>query len=161
MLAQVPELGKARGQRHPWSALVLLVVGGLLSGANRRPAVARWGQEAPVTGARRWASRGLRGLANRRSSGCSAPWPWARSKRCWGHSCSVCVQRACTTGRLNDYHTLVVNGSLDGLVEFRLAPPRTFWVLGLPMRCTHLAVSLEQPDAFLHALGAGLPLAAR
>ncbi len=43
MLAQVPDPRKARGQRHPWTALLLLVVGGLLSGANSQRAVARWG----------------------------------------------------------------------------------------------------------------------
>jgi predicted transposase YbfD/YdcC len=43
MLAQVPDPRKARGQRHPWSALLLLLVGGLLSGANSQRAVARWG----------------------------------------------------------------------------------------------------------------------
>jgi hypothetical protein len=58
----------------------------------------------------------------------------------------------------NLVNTLVVNGSLDGLVELRLAPPQTFWVLGLPMRCARLAVSFEQPDTFLHALGAGQPV---
>jgi predicted transposase YbfD/YdcC len=43
MLAQVPDPRKARGQRHPWSALLLLLVGGLLSGANSQRAVVRWG----------------------------------------------------------------------------------------------------------------------
>jgi predicted transposase YbfD/YdcC len=49
MLAQVPDPRKARGQRHPWTALLLLLVGGLLSGANSQRAVARWGAGlAPV-----------------------------------------------------------------------------------------------------------------
>jgi hypothetical protein len=43
MLAQVPDPRKARGQRHPWSVLLLLLLGGLLSGANSQRAVARWG----------------------------------------------------------------------------------------------------------------------
>lgn len=47
MLAQVPDPRKARGQRHPWPALLLLVVVGLLSGANSQRAVARWGHDAP------------------------------------------------------------------------------------------------------------------
>jgi predicted transposase YbfD/YdcC len=50
MLAQVPDPRKARGQRHPWAALLLLLVVGLLSGANSQRAVARWGHAAP----RRW-----------------------------------------------------------------------------------------------------------
>ena len=58
----------------------------------------------------------------------------------------------------NLVNTLVVNGSLASLVELRLAPPQTFWLLGLPMRCTRLAISLEQPDTFLHALSAGQPV---
>jgi predicted transposase YbfD/YdcC len=48
MLAEVPDPRKARGQRHPWSALLLLLVVGLLSGANSQRAVARWGQDAPA-----------------------------------------------------------------------------------------------------------------
>lgn len=43
MLAQGPDPRQARGQRHPWTALLLLLVVGLLSGANRQRAVARWG----------------------------------------------------------------------------------------------------------------------
>lgn len=42
MLAQVPDPRKARGRRHPWTALLLLLIGGLLSGANSQRAVARW-----------------------------------------------------------------------------------------------------------------------
>jgi hypothetical protein len=48
---------------------------------------------------------------------------------------------------------LIVNGSLDGLVELDLEPPQTFWLLFLRLRCRQLYVSLEQPDAFLAALG--------
>jgi hypothetical protein len=65
MLAQVPDPRKARGQRHPWSALLLLLVVGLLSGANSQRAVARWGQAAPA----RW----RQGLGFPRPHGPSQP----------------------------------------------------------------------------------------
>ena len=49
VLAQLPDPRLARGQRHPWTALLLLIVVALLSGANTQQACARWGQHA------RWA----------------------------------------------------------------------------------------------------------
>jgi predicted transposase YbfD/YdcC len=45
VLAQVPDPRAARGCRHPWSALLLLLVVGLLSGLNSQRAIARWGQD--------------------------------------------------------------------------------------------------------------------
>jgi hypothetical protein len=48
MLAQIPDPRQARGQRHSWPALLLLLVVGLLSGANSQRAVARWGHDAPA-----------------------------------------------------------------------------------------------------------------
>ena len=39
---QVPDPRAARGRRHPWSALLLVIVAGLLSGANSQRALARW-----------------------------------------------------------------------------------------------------------------------
>jgi predicted transposase YbfD/YdcC len=53
IFAPVPDPRKARGRRHPWTALLLLLVVGLLSGANSQRAVARWGQALP----RRWRER--------------------------------------------------------------------------------------------------------
>jgi hypothetical protein len=47
VLAQVPDPRAARGRRHPWSALLLLLVVGLLSGLNSQRAIARWSQDAP------------------------------------------------------------------------------------------------------------------
>jgi predicted transposase YbfD/YdcC len=46
VLAQVPDPRAARGQRHPWAALLLLLVVGLLSGLNSQRAIARWGRDA-------------------------------------------------------------------------------------------------------------------
>lgn len=43
-LAQVPDPRDPRGCRHPWSALLLLVAVGLLTGANTQRAIARTGQ---------------------------------------------------------------------------------------------------------------------
>ncbi len=44
ILAQIPDPRHARGQRYPWVSLLLLIVVGLLSGANSQRALARWGQ---------------------------------------------------------------------------------------------------------------------
>src|SRR5687768_16134302 len=43
MLAQLPDPRAARGQRHPWTGLLLLVALGLLAGANTQRALARFG----------------------------------------------------------------------------------------------------------------------
>jgi predicted transposase YbfD/YdcC len=43
-LAQLPDPRHARGRRYPWSALLLLVVVGLLTGANTQRALARCGR---------------------------------------------------------------------------------------------------------------------
>jgi predicted transposase YbfD/YdcC len=50
IVAQVPDPRARRGQRHPWTALLLLVIVGLLCGANTQQALARWGR---TTGWRR------------------------------------------------------------------------------------------------------------
>lgn len=47
VLAEVPDPRAARGCRHPWSALLLFLVVGLLSGLNSQRAIARWGQDTP------------------------------------------------------------------------------------------------------------------
>lgn len=46
VLAQVPDPRAKRGQRHPWIALLALIVVALLSGANTQQAIARWAQHA-------------------------------------------------------------------------------------------------------------------
>jgi hypothetical protein len=48
---------------------------------------------------------------------------------------------------------LVVNGSLGGMVGIQLTQPQRYRLLGIPGRCSRLAVSLEEPDAFVAALG--------
>jgi predicted transposase YbfD/YdcC len=53
VLAQVPDPRGRRGRRHPWPALLLLVVVALLSGANTQRACARWGQHAGAASRRR------------------------------------------------------------------------------------------------------------
>ena len=53
-------------------------------------------------------------------------------------------------GNLVDW--LAINGSLSGLVELRLDPPRRLWVLFVPNRVRRLYLSLEDPDALLQAL---------
>src|SRR5687767_13649799 len=45
VLAQVPDPRHARGRRHPWSALLLVILVALLCGANTQRALARWGQQ--------------------------------------------------------------------------------------------------------------------
>ncbi len=46
MLGRIPDPRKPRGRRHPWPALLLLVLVALLSGANSQRAIARWGRDA-------------------------------------------------------------------------------------------------------------------
>jgi predicted transposase YbfD/YdcC len=46
VLAQVPDPRATRGRRHPWTALLLLLVAARLSGATTQQAMARWGQHA-------------------------------------------------------------------------------------------------------------------
>ncbi len=48
---------------------------------------------------------------------------------------------------------LIVNGSWAGMVELRLEPPLVSRSLLVPIRCTCVRFSLEEPDAFLEALG--------
>src|SRR5918912_29926 len=43
IVAQVPDPRARRGRRHPWTALLLLLIVGLLCGANTQQALARWG----------------------------------------------------------------------------------------------------------------------
>jgi hypothetical protein len=48
---------------------------------------------------------------------------------------------------------LIVNGSLAGMVELRLEPPLVSRLLLVPIGCSCVRFSLEDPDAFLAALG--------
>ena len=48
----------------------------------------------------------------------------------------------------------LVNGAPDGIVALELSEPVRAFTAGFPIRLRHLAVSLEDPDAFLAALGA-------
>lgn len=50
--------------------------------------------------------------------------------------------------------TLVVNGSLGGMVELRFEPPERYRLLRLPGRCSRLLVSLEQPEELVRTVGA-------
>jgi hypothetical protein len=47
----------------------------------------------------------------------------------------------------------LVNGARDGLVEMDLAEPVRAFTAGFPIRLRQLVVSMEDPDAFLEALG--------
>ena len=48
---------------------------------------------------------------------------------------------------------LIVNGSWAGMVELRLEPPLVSRSLLVPISCSCVRVSLEEPDAFLETLG--------
>jgi hypothetical protein len=48
---------------------------------------------------------------------------------------------------------LVVNGSLGGMVEIQFDSPQAYRLLGIPGRCTRLRLSLDDPEAFISALG--------
>jgi hypothetical protein len=56
---------------------------------------------------------------------------------------------------------LIVNGSLAGMVEVRVEPPLVARSLIVPVNCEYVRFSLEEPDAFLDALGAVAPAPAR
>ncbi|HEV7688747.1 MAG TPA: hypothetical protein VGQ80_19380 [Acidimicrobiia bacterium] len=47
----------------------------------------------------------------------------------------------------------LVNGAPDGIVAIALTEPVRAFVAGFPVKLRHLGVSLEDPDAFLAALG--------
>jgi hypothetical protein len=49
---------------------------------------------------------------------------------------------------------LIVNGSWSGMVELQLEPPLVSRSLLVPVRCSCVRISLDDPDAFLAALGA-------
>ncbi len=49
---------------------------------------------------------------------------------------------------------LMLNGSLAGMVELRLAPPQHLRLLIIPVRCSRLYLSLEDPGGFLRVLAA-------
>ena len=53
----------------------------------------------------------------------------------------------------NFTRALIVNGSLDGLIELSFDPPERARLLGIPIRCSRLYVSLADPADFLRALG--------
>jgi hypothetical protein len=55
----------------------------------------------------------------------------------------------------NFVSALVVNGSLAGMVELRLAPPQHIRLLIVPVRCSRLYLSLEDPGGFLRSLAEG------
>jgi predicted transposase YbfD/YdcC len=59
IVAQIPDPRARRGRRHPWTALLLLVIVGLLSGANSQQALARFGARTS------WARRHQLGFARR------------------------------------------------------------------------------------------------
>jgi hypothetical protein len=48
----------------------------------------------------------------------------------------------------------LVNGARDGIVEVDLSEPVRAFTAGFPLRLRRLAVSLDDPDAFLAALDA-------
>ncbi len=48
---------------------------------------------------------------------------------------------------------LVVNGSWAGMVELRIEPPLVSRSLRVPISCSCVRLSLQEPDAFLAALG--------
>jgi len=59
-----------------------------------------------------------------------------------------------TTGAHGWAGKWLVNGAPDGIVEMALAEPVRAFTTGFPVRLKILNVSLEDPDAFLEALGA-------
>jgi hypothetical protein len=48
--------------------------------------------------------------------------------------------------------SLILNGSLGGIVELELRPPGLVWLLFIPIRCSRLYLSLEDPEGFVRAV---------
>ncbi|MGH9037979.1 MAG: hypothetical protein ACRD0O_19650 [Acidimicrobiia bacterium] len=83
----------------------------------------------------------------------------------WGFSAHIARRAITGAGRAPDIRGItagahgwrgrwLVNGSRQGIVSLDIDPPTRAWTLAIPVRLRQLAVSLEDPDGFLAALGA-------
>jgi predicted transposase YbfD/YdcC len=139
----VPDPGKRRGRRHPWSALLLVMVAGLLSGANSRRAPARWGRDVGVRRRRQLGFTRRRGpslaTVHRVLHGVGVPalearvgrWPqqvraaWLTSTVRWLDGIAVDGETLRGARRLGaeDAYLLSAYGQRDGLVLGEVAIP--------------------------------------
>ena len=140
-LAQIPDPRKAHGRQYPWVPLLLLVVVGLLCGANSQRALARWGQN---TGAGRLRRIGLYGRATpsqptlhrllrdvdlQQLEAVLATWlqqvraSWRRSAKRWVDGIALDGKTLRGARRLGaaDSHLLCACGHRDGLVLGQVA----------------------------------------
>ena len=109
---------------------------------------------------------GLLGLGPRRS-GVELNGEELRVRMGWGFAAHIprrSISQARRLGRRRDIwyalgiHTLlggrwIVNGSLTGVVTLRIEPAVRARAFGLPIRLRWLAMSLQDPEGFLTALG--------
>lgn len=65
--------------------------------------------------------------------------------------------RGITAGAHGWRGSWLVNGSRRGIVNVDVDPPARAWTLAFPIKLRRLAVSLEDPEGFLAALGAPSP----
>lgn len=141
ILAQVPDPRKCRGRQYPWLALLLLVVVGLLCGANSQRALARWGHNTGRARLRRLGLPGtrspsqptlhrlLRDVDIDQLEALLGTWlqqvrsAWRRSTKRWVDGIALdgkTLRGARRLGAANT-HLLAASGHLDGLVLAQVA----------------------------------------
>ena len=141
ILAQVPDPRKCRGRQYPWLALLLLVVVGLVCGANSQRALARWGHNTGRTRLRRLGLLGsrspsqptlhrlLRDVDIDQLEALFGTWlqqvraAWRRSTKRWVDGIALdgkTLRGARRLGATNT-HLLAASGQLDGLVLAQVA----------------------------------------
>jgi predicted transposase YbfD/YdcC len=141
ILAQVPDPRKSRGRQYPWLPLLLLVVVGLLCGANSQRALARWGHNASRARLRRLGFMGphspsqptlhrlLRDIDVHQVEALLGSWlqqvraSWRRSTKRWIDGIAVDGKTLRGARRLGaaDTHLLGACGHRDGLVLGQVA----------------------------------------
>jgi len=143
MLTQMPDPRAARGRRHPWPALLLVIVAGSVSSANSQRGLARWGRDVGA------ARRRQLGFTRRRSPSRAtlqrvlgridvtalearvAAWlqrvrvAWRRGAARWLDGIAVDGKTLCGARRLRatDAYLLSAYGQRDGLVLGEVAVP--------------------------------------
>jgi hypothetical protein len=141
ILAQVPDPRKCRGRQYPCLALLLLVVVGLLCGANSQRALARWGHNSGRARLRRLGLLGsrspsqptlhrlLRDVDINQLEAVLGTWlqpvrlAWRRSTKRWVDGIALdgkTLRGARRLGAANT-HLLAASGHLDGLVLAQVA----------------------------------------
>jgi predicted transposase YbfD/YdcC len=140
-VAQLPDPRHARGRRHPWSALVLLVAVGLLAGRNSQRALARFAHQIRPALLRRLGFRRppsqptlhrlLTGLDGEQVEALVRDWlaqlraGWAEASATWLDGIAIDGKTLRGARRLGaeDAHLLSARSASDGLILDQVAVP--------------------------------------